>query len=98
MSRIHQATHRRLWLSLPFTLLLTIALLEHSFQTRLAHPHDAPLGVISTNNFPGQPNCTWYAWQRVHDVEHIDLQVHGNAGDWIREVTLAGAGQVRSCL
>ncbi|HEV8191666.1 MAG TPA: NBR1-Ig-like domain-containing protein [Ktedonobacterales bacterium] len=30
----------------------------------------------------GPPNCTWYAWQRLHDTQHIDLQFTANAGDW----------------
>jgi surface antigen len=31
----------------------------------------------------GPPNCTWYAWQRLHDTQHIDLQFSAKAGDWI---------------
>jgi surface antigen len=30
----------------------------------------------------GSPDCTWYAWQRLHDALGVDMQQTGNAGDW----------------
>lgn len=41
--------------------------------------------VITTNPYSakfGPPNCTWYAWQRLHDVEGIDFQYAPNADQW----------------
>lgn len=41
--------------------------------------------VITTNPYSakfGPPNCTWYAWQRLHDVERIDFQFAPNADQW----------------
>lgn len=41
--------------------------------------------VITANPYSAQygpPNCTWYAWQRLHDVEGIDFQFAPNADQW----------------
>lgn len=41
---------------------------------------------ITSNPYTGDfgpPNCTWYAWQRLHDTEHVDLQFSADAGYWI---------------
>lgn len=41
--------------------------------------------VITANPYSakfGPPNCTWYAWQRLHDVEGIDFQYAPNADQW----------------
>lgn len=49
---------------------------------RLAHAD----GPITSNPYVGpyaSPNCTWYAWQRLHDTEHVDLQFSADAGYWI---------------
>ncbi|HVB23412.1 MAG TPA: CHAP domain-containing protein [Ktedonobacteraceae bacterium] len=45
-----------------------------------------PGPTITSNPFQGPPNCTWYAWQQLHNTEGIDLQVNGNAGDWANEI------------
>lgn len=50
-------------------------------QAQAQHPN-----VNTSNPYTGAygpPDCTWYGWQRLHDVEGIDLQFHDNAGNWI---------------
>lgn len=46
---------------------------------------------VTSNPFSGPPNCTWWAWQHLHDTAGIDLQVTGNAGDWANELQNDGA-------
>ncbi len=49
-------------------------------------PGEAHADPLTSNPYKGQfasPNCTWYAWQRLHDTEHIDLQFSADAGYWI---------------
>src|SRR5579864_9486297 len=53
---------------------------------------EATLAPITTNPYQGQfgpPNCTWYAWQRLHDVEGIDAQFHDNADQWATDAQKA---------
>jgi surface antigen len=53
-----------------------------------AWPHQSH--VITTNPYSanyGPPNCTWYAWQRLHDVEGIDFQYAPNADQWAVQAT-----------
>lgn len=90
--------NRHLWLCVP--LLMLTALAGCASGSSKAQQHTAPgvlgvgaggPGIMTTNLFPGPPNCTWYAWQRVHNTEHIDLQARHNAGDWIKDIEALGA-------
>lgn len=66
-------------------------LFGYSFRTS-PKAHAASLNPTPTtsNPFPGPPNCTWWAWQHLHDVAGVDLQVNGNAGDWANELQSEG--------
>src|SRR5690349_10754091 len=49
---------------------------------------------FTANPYTGQfasPNCTWYAWQRLHDTEHVDLQFSADAQYWIQFAAGANA-------
>jgi surface antigen len=61
---------------------LCIALLGISMRAP-ARAHADPFTANPYTGQFGSPNCTWYAWQRLHDTEHIDLQFNADAGYWI---------------
>jgi hypothetical protein len=71
-------------------LLVALCIGTCAISTALIAPKNAQAQGRTTNpyNVPGYgpPNCTWYAWQRLHDVEHLDLQFSANANEWINLV------------
>lgn len=55
--------------------------------TKPSTSHAAGPTPVTNNVFSAPPNCTWYAWQRMHDQLGVDLQFHsgdnGYAYNWV---------------
>ncbi len=68
-------------------LLATVGIFALACLFAVSHVHaEAPQLTNPYTGTYGPPDCTWYAWQRLHDMQHIDLQFSANAGDWIDRV------------
>jgi surface antigen len=66
------------WLSLVAALTAVMAI-------AVAHAHPLASIPTTTNPYTGRsasPDCTWYAWQRMHDALGIDMQATADAGGW----------------
>lgn len=78
------------WILLPFLMLCSLLVASNAplnsvlaaSQTITSNPYSA--------NF-GPPDCTWYAWQRLHDVEGIDFQFAPAAAGWLTDAPKTNA-------
>jgi surface antigen len=71
-------------------LLTGTAVLIGAVKLNDARAAPAPITSNPYDKVAPPPNCTWYAWQRVHDKEGVNLRVTGDASNWINAIQSDG--------
>lgn len=82
--------HTYRWILVPLLTLLVLFLVSGVPTSSVSAASQAITSNPYSVNY-GPPDCTWYAWQRLHDVEGIDFQFAPAAAGWLTDAPKTNA-------